>query len=80
LSLAALLDACGIASIKHDRQPVEMGDNLTQEFEPLAGNISRLERQSSDVAPGARKVRDKATANRVDRQCNDDGDGRGRLL
>src|SRR5271170_5406834 len=80
LSLAALLHGCGIAGIKHDCQPAQTGNSLTQKFEPLAGNIGRLERQSSDVAARARKVRHEATADRIDRDCKHDGYIRGRLL
>ena len=80
LSLAALFHGCGIAGIKHDCQPAQTGNSLTQKFEPLAGNIGRLERQSSDVAARVRKVRHEATANRIDRDCKHDGYIRGRLL
>ena len=80
MSLAALFHGCGIAGIKHDCQPAQTGNSLTQKFEPLAGNIGRLERQSSDVAARVRKVRHEATANRIDRDCKHDGNIRGRLL
>jgi hypothetical protein len=80
LSLVALFHGCEIAGIKHDCQPAQTGDKLTQKFEPLAGNIGRLDGQSSDIAARVRKTSDEATANRVARQCKDDGDGRCRLL
>jgi hypothetical protein len=73
LDLADLQHAGGIAGIKHDGQPAESRDNLTQEFEALTGNIVLLERHSSDVAARMRKVRDEATANRIASDCKDDG-------
>ena len=39
-----------------------------------------LDRQSSDVAARPRQTCDQAAADRVDRQCKDDGDDRCRLL
>jgi hypothetical protein len=44
----------GKADIDHDRQPAKIGDNLAQEFDPLAGSIGPLHRQASDVATGLR--------------------------
>ena len=67
LDLAHLQHGCGIADIGHDRQPAEAGDNLAQEFEPLAGKIGRLDRQSGDVAARSRQTCDQAAADRVDR-------------
>src|SRR5262249_33656410 len=40
----------GKAGISHDCQSAEAGDNLTQEFESLAGNIGLPERQACDIA------------------------------
>ena len=80
LNLAHLQHGLGIANIDHDCQPAEPGDNLTQEFEPLAGKIGRLDRQSSDVAARSRQTCDQAAADRVARQCKDDRDDRCRLL
>ncbi len=42
LHLAHLPHGSAIASVKHDRQPAKVRDNLTQEFEPLAGSIGLL--------------------------------------
>jgi hypothetical protein len=44
---------------------VETGNNLTQEFEPLAGKIGALERQSSDVATRSCQICNQAAANWV---------------
>src|SRR6516225_4371253 len=43
LNLAHLQYRVGIANINHDCQPAEPRDHLTQEFEPLAAKIGRLE-------------------------------------
>ena len=40
----------GIVGIIHDCQLAEPGNSLAQQFEPFAGNIARLKRQSRDVA------------------------------
>ena len=45
LSIAHLPHGCGIVSIKHNCQPAKIRDKLTQEFEPLAGNIGLLVRK-----------------------------------
>ena len=57
-----------------------MGDDLTQEFDPLAGKILLLKRQSGDVATRSRKAHDEAIANWVARHREDNRDGRRRLL
>jgi hypothetical protein len=75
-----LFQGCGIAGIEQDCQPPQTGNSLAQKFEPLAGTIGQLERQSSDVAARARKVCDEATANRIDRDCKHDGYVRGGLF
>ena len=46
----------GIADLKHDCQPTETGENLTQEFESLTGSFGSLDRQSRDVAARPRKA------------------------
>ena len=58
LDFAHLQHGLGIAKINQDCQSAEMRDNLTQEFELLARNISRLERQSSDIAARFRQTCD----------------------
>ena len=80
VKLAHLPRGAGIAWIGHDRQPVEIGDNLAQEFEPLAGRISCQGRQASDVPTRSREARDEAGADRVLRQHEHDRDNRRRLL
>jgi hypothetical protein len=40
LKLTHLTNNTGTVWIGHDRQPLEIGDNLAQEFEPLARRIS----------------------------------------
>src|SRR5262249_61700617 len=79
LNLGHLQHALGKVSISYDCQPAEPGENLTQEFETLAGNIGRLSRQSSDVAAWSRQACDYACADRVQPQCKDDGDDCRRL-
>src|SRR5450631_4402155 len=44
LNLAHLQHGLGIVKINHDYQPAKPGDDLTQDFEPLAGNIGCLDR------------------------------------
>src|SRR5262249_18464032 len=65
LNLGHLQRALGKVSISDDCQPAQPGENLTQEFETLAGNIGRLTRQSSDVAAWSRQACDYACADRV---------------
>jgi hypothetical protein len=52
------------------------GDNLTQDFESLAGKIGLLVRQSSGVAARSRQTCDQAAADRIVRQYKDDRDDR----
>ena len=80
LNLAHLQHGGGIADIGHDRQPAQTGDNLAQEFEPLAGRIGCLVRQAGDVAARSRQTRDQAAADRVRCHREDDRDDRCRLL
>ena len=80
LNLAHLQHGDGIADIGHDRQTAQTGDNLAQEFEPLAGKIGRLDRQAGDVAARSRQARDEAGADRVPRHREHDRDDRCRLL
>src|SRR5262245_43530324 len=64
-SLTHLQHRIGTAQICHDSQPRETGDKLTQKFESLPGDISRLERHSGGVPARQRKACDKACANRI---------------
>src|SRR5262245_16473926 len=43
LDLAHLQHGLGVAKINQDCQSAKLGDDLTQEFDPLACNIARLE-------------------------------------
>src|SRR5262249_32874999 len=65
VNLGHLQHALGKVSISYVCQPAKPGENLTQEFETLAGNIGRLGRQSSDVAAWSRQACDYACADRV---------------
>src|SRR5262245_11260374 len=67
LNLTHLQHGLWKANIKYDCQPAETRNDLTQEFEPLAGKIGLLDRYSSDVAARPRQICDQAAANRVDR-------------
>jgi len=80
LNFAHLQHGLGKANISHDCQPAEPGENLTQEFEPLAGKIRLLVCQSSDVAARPRQTCDQVATDRVDPQWKDDGNDRCRLL
>jgi hypothetical protein len=80
LNLALLLHGCSVAGVKQDSQPAKFGNDLTQQFEPLASSIGRLDGQSRDVPARVREVRDEADANRINRNCKNDGNGSCRLL
>src|SRR5262249_51582300 len=67
LDLPNFQNGNGIPSIGHDRQPMEAGNNLAQEFEPLVSKIDLLKRQSGDVAARPSQTRDEVTANWVAR-------------
>ena len=79
LSLSHFQHGLGKADVGQDRQTAQIGTNLAQEFEPFAGEIDPLIRQSSDVTAWSRQARDQAAANRVIRQRKNDGDDRCRL-
>src|SRR5262249_2317324 len=80
LRLAHLEYGLGVISIKQDGQSAEPWQNLTQEFNPLAGKFVRLDRQSSHVATRIRETCDKTTANRIDCHGKNDGNSRCRLF
>src|SRR5262249_11214725 len=80
LNLGQLQHSLGKANINDDCQPAETGDNFVQELEPLAGQIRRLERESSDVASRSCQTCYQAAADRVARQRKYDGDDRCRPL
>ena len=69
----------GIADISHDRQPAETGDNLAQEFQPLAAASRSPGRQAGDVAARPRQARDQPLRPGR-RHREDDRDDRCRLL
>jgi hypothetical protein len=60
LNLAHLQHGLGKANISYDCQPAKPGENLTQEFEPLAGKVGLLGRQSGDVAARLRQTCDQS--------------------
>ena len=57
LNLANFEHEGRIADICQDRQPVEPGDDLAQEFESLAGSIGVLGRQTWSPRLGSRRSR-----------------------
>jgi hypothetical protein len=59
---------------------VQARDDLAHDFEALAGNIGRLTRQPGDIAGRAREARNYASADRVARGREHDGNRRCRLL
>ena len=67
LSFAHFQHRGGIAGIGHDRQMAQTGDNLAQEFEPLAGKIGGLGRQAGDVVARSRQAWYEAGADRTGR-------------
>jgi hypothetical protein len=69
-----------IYSIKDNRQAPQIRNDLTQEFQPFAGGIGLLGRQSGDVAARARKARYETDANWIDRDCKHDGNRSRSLL
>src|SRR5262245_44886752 len=80
LSFAHFQHRGGIAGIGHDRQMAQTGDNLSQEFEPLAGKIGALGRQAGDVAGWSRQAWYEAGADRIVRRREHDRDNRCHLL
>src|SRR5215831_8280331 len=80
LSFAHFQHRGGIAGIGHDRQMAQTGDNLAQEFEPLAGKIGGLGRQTGDVAARSRQAWYEAGADRIVRRREHDRDNRCHLL
>src|SRR5262245_55797254 len=80
LSFAHFQHRGGIAGIGHDRQMAQTGDNLAQEFEPLAGKIGGLGRQAGDVAARSRQAWYEAGADRIVRRREHDRDNRCHLL
>src|SRR5215475_12871612 len=58
LNLAQLQHNEGISDIAHDRYAAETGNDLPQEFEPLAGEISRQGCKAGDVAARPRQADD----------------------
>src|SRR5215467_7050901 len=80
LSFAHFQHRGGIAGIGHDRQMAQTGDNLAQEFEPLAGKIGGLGRQAGDVVARSRQAWYEAGADRIVRRREHDRDNRCHLL
>ncbi len=80
LNLAHLQHGDGTADIGQNRQSAKTGNNLAQNFEPLAGKIGLLDRQAGDVAARSRQARDQTGADRVARHRKYDRDSRRRLL
>src|SRR5262249_3176276 len=75
LRLFDLQHAERIPDIAHDRQTAETGNNLAQEFKPLAGEICAQGRQARDVATRSRQTGDEiipdgvASGREYDRDC-----------
>jgi hypothetical protein len=70
----------GDVGVDHDCQTTEAGDNLTQEFDPLASKFGRRVRQAGDITAWPGETRNEAAANRVRRYRKDDWDDRCRPL
>ena len=54
LDLSHLQHGLGKTDVRQDRHPAQIGTNLAQKFEPLAGEIVPLIRYSSDVTARSR--------------------------
>src|SRR5262245_40032302 len=72
--LDRLLHSAGKSRIAHDRQPAKVGKRLAPQFETLADEVGRLDRQSSDIAARPREARDQTAPHRVGVDGEDDGD------
>jgi len=57
LSRAGFQHSVGIAHVGQDCQTAEIGDDLAQDFDPLARKIGRLNREAYDVAARSRPAR-----------------------
>ena len=55
LNISGFTKRCRIGGMGQHRQPSECGNHRNQKLDPFSGHISRLKRQSGDIAPGARK-------------------------
>src|SRR5262249_38434127 len=75
-----LQHGAGITDIGQDRQPTETGNNLAQQFEALACEISEQDRKAGDVATWSRQVGDNAAADCVSYTRDDDRNARWSLL
>ncbi|MGC1278693.1 MAG: hypothetical protein WA893_10855 [Xanthobacteraceae bacterium] len=80
LDVTDLSHGCGIADVPYDCQSPEPGDELTQQFEPLTCKIGCEERHAGDVTARSRQTFDQANADRIVRNCKDDGDDGSRFL
>src|SRR5262245_26628101 len=80
LSFAHFQHRGGIAGIGHDRQMAQTGTHLSQEFEPLAGEIAGLGRYAGDVAGWSRQAWYEAGAHRIARRREHDRYNRCHLL
>jgi hypothetical protein len=72
LNLTNLQLGRGIPGVGQDRYAPQTGDNLSQELEPLGGEIGRLDREPCDVATWQREAFDQAGPHGVGRNCEDD--------
>src|SRR6516165_551709 len=79
LRLAHFEYRLSVVSIKQDGQSAELRYSLTQQFQPLARKLVRLDRQSGGVAARFRQTCDQTAADRIDRHCKYDGNRRRRL-
>ena len=67
LRLAQLHYGDRISDISQDCHSAQTWNNLTQQFEPLASKIGRLDRQAGDVAARSSQTGDKAAGHGVPR-------------
>ena len=72
--------ASGIVNIPHDRQSAQAGYSLAQDLETFGAKLCPLAGYSGDVRARSRQSGNKASGNRVARQCEDDRNTVCRLL
>jgi hypothetical protein len=60
--------------IAQDCQIAEVGNDFVQQIDALAGKVSCLHRQASDIAAWPRQACDQTAADGVGRQRKNDGD------
>jgi hypothetical protein len=74
LNIGGFTKSCRIGGIGQHRQPSECGNHLNQKLDPFSGNISRLKRQSGDIAPGVSRAAHKTASQWIRGRSEYNGD------